>query len=725
MENVNKLRFETVYFWSAGIGLVFLFIIVSLYCIPSALQQSRESFLVGIGNSLDVLIEANIERRQVGPSGHKKRIQDFGADSKEFSRILQQDPVEEAGRVYAVSKQEWLRAEEQFSESLSGSVSTRVGEYQNDSGVLVYGVWKWNDALGLGIVAEIEAEKALAPYYSLQRTIFTLFGMILFFICAGMLFVLIFGGRACQMMKATHEYLEQEISKRTAALQENEKNLRKALRDSEAAAQAKSAFLANMSHEIRTPMNSIIGFTDIVLQSDLNQAQRNHLNTVSQSAKSLLSLINAILDLSKLEEGKVELSEVVFVLPQMIEDVFSHLRGTAQKKNIMLHLYYDEKLPSCFIGDPFRLKQVLVNLVGNAIKFTDHGTVSLSVDSACEEDFLHFTVKDTGIGIATDRLEKIFSPFAQVDTSTTRKHGGSGLGTTISRQIVERMSGRIWAESEEHKGSAFHFIARLPQGDCTTGCTGICVNGWGIAEQDVTDDRDFNVLLSEDISEQAASATVRFSSVEAAFSVGNHEELLPYLPGLDTKSGLKLWCDSELYRKSLHSFVQRHGKDGERVRQALSRKDLKTAREIIHGLKGVAGNLGVFDVADRAHSLNKALKNPSGNYDRNGALDELDKALSVVVRSIELLNNQGGNKQEILVELSECDTERIRQVLVDLLHAFDKGDLDHIEDLLDQLKGCFSELQVAELVQQVTDFEFRAAENTVKKLVALVERDLG
>ncbi|MCI5143895.1 MAG: transcriptional regulator, partial [Candidatus Electrothrix sp. ATG1] len=178
---------------------------------------------------------------------------------------------------------------------------------------------------------------------------------------------------------------------------------------------------------------------------------------VKRSAKSLLSLLNEILDLSKLEQGKVELEEVVFMLPKIIDEVFSTLGIKAQEKNISFFLHYDRRLPNCFIGDSLRLKQVLINLIGNAIKFTENGSVTLSALPAEEKDYLHFMVKDTGIGIASDRLETIFSPFAQADTSTTRKHGGTGLGTTISRQIVECMAGRIWAESEKDKGSVFHF----------------------------------------------------------------------------------------------------------------------------------------------------------------------------------------------------------------------------------------------------------------------------
>jgi PAS domain S-box-containing protein len=309
-----------------------------------------------------------------------------------------------------------------------------------------------------------------------------------------------------EALRRANEELEGKVAERTAELlaanaqlhtelaerHRVEEDLRQARAAAEAANRAKSAFLANVSHEIRNPMQVILAMTALLPEKELTAKQAEHLQMMKTAAGSLLAVINDLLDFSKIEAGKIELDHVPFNLSDRLGKVLKTQALRAHPKGLELACVLSPAVPEILVGDPHRLGQILVNLVGNAIKFTPQGEVVVRVDAPsqrAEEVELHVAVTDTGIGIPADKLQAIFQPFEQVDSSTTRKYGGTGLGLSIAAKLVTLMGGRLWVESEVGRGSTFHFTARFGVSQSLTA---------GLAEMRLAGLRDVPVLVVDD-----------------------------------------------------------------------------------------------------------------------------------------------------------------------------------------------------------------------------------
>ena len=582
-----------------------------------------------------------------------------------------------------------------------------------------------------------------------------------------------------------------------------EENLKAARQQAESAAHAKSLFLANMSHEIRTPLNAVIGFLDLAMEETaLPVKPLDYLKIAQRSAKSLLEVINDILDISKLESGKLSIENRPFDLATLIHEIWETMTMITQERRVDLLLDLHPSVSGWFIGDALRLRQIMINLINNALKFTEKGHVLMQVRPEEGQTF-HFMIEDTGIGIPKDRQTSIFEPFTQAENSMARRFGGTGLGTAICRELVELMGGRIWVESEVDKGSRFHFTIPLSAADrrspsfesfpaaapakirhprhgfkillvedvllnvnlvkvrlkkqqhqITAARNGKdAVDAFKQAKPDIIlmdiqmpemdgleatrriramEDPERErvpiiamtaAVTSEETKEYMAVGmdTVVAKPIDFEFLIATMEELipgnigtpsapdedeetggqawaaLPSMAGIDTQRAKKTWKNAPAYSTALIQFFHRHTGAAADLRRLIDTQNFQAARQMSHALKGTAGNLSVFRVAEAAAAVETHCRQ-SLRAEGLKSLEELSAAMEEAAEAIDFLEKRqkdAGNGrqpenvtpeavlplfQELLAGIALFDPYAVRPVLGKLSSHLPAGSLDGVQD---------------------------------------------
>ncbi len=622
-----------------------------------------------------------------------------------------------------------------------------------------------------------------------------------------------------EQLRTSNEELEHRVSERTGELTRLNEELTKARDTAEEASRLKSAFLANMNHEIRTPMNAILGLVHLALQTELTIKQREYLDTVNSSAQSLLNIINDIMDVSKIESGSLEIEKIDFSLKDVVARSFAILALKARDKKITLEQKIDPDIPDNLIGDPLRFEQILVNLLDNALKFTEEGNVTLQIQSAGEETvsaqiMLEVTVTDTGIGMDNNVIDRLFKPFSQGDDSTTRNHGGSGLGLTICQRLVNMMGGSIKVESSPGKGSKFSFIALFHKGTLSKQknapidksnfiqryqslkglrilvaedhpinrqimseileSVGIEVemanNGREAVQFLQKNDNRIDLVLMdiqmpimdgydatreirrlysksrlpivamtahamqeererclaagmnehlskpvviENLYDMLARLTGRTTQTSSESVIKDEQEhqsiLIPeYLPGINIETALsRINGNKRLLGQLIKIFAQDHQGITEEVRHLIADNDTLSAARLVHGLKGVAGNLSADRLRIASANLETALKNKDINAS-SALLPLLDAALAEVFTAATLLTERAAPARTT----GNFSSKEITPLLGELQNLLEIHSLD-LSSPLDSLRAMLTQgdehNQIEALAESVQRLDYQKA----------------